>query len=180
MIERVPNSIIRRFLLVVLSAYKQLHYQNMDILCDVDTGNFDAAFDIIRPVIQGLGDVEASEQRGVMEETLSKTMDFIGSVLTTSTEDVATAKSDGHIPAHLWDRNGEVMGPDQIAKIVSDTGADETTERALRSINARKPLQLYDPAGNFEQEQVLGMVADLQRGSVGLRTVVPNLVPASK
>ncbi|EPQ52656.1 FAD/NAD P-binding domain-containing protein, partial [Gloeophyllum trabeum ATCC 11539] len=60
-----------RFLLVVLSAYKQLRYQDMDVLCDVDTGNFNAAFDILRPVIQGTGDVAASQTRAATEETLS-------------------------------------------------------------------------------------------------------------
>jgi flavine halogenase len=150
----------------------------MDILCDVNSGDFDAAFSLLRPVIQGLGDIEASHSREVTEETLSKTMDFITSVLTTSSADIASAKVDGHVPAHLFEHDGRVLGPDEIAKLVSDTGADEKTERALRSINARKPLQLYDPATNFEHEQVFGMVAHLQKGNVGLRAIDPILVPA--
>ncbi|TFK49585.1 FAD/NAD-P-binding domain-containing protein [Heliocybe sulcata] len=160
-----------RFLLVVLSTYKQLHYQDMDVLCDVNTGDFDAAFEILRPVIQGTGDVEASQSRAATEKVLEKTMDFIASVLTTSTSEITSAKQSGYIPAPLLERDGDMLGPDQIAKIVSDTGADETTEKALRSINARKPLQLYDPSTNFEKEEVLGMVADLQRGHIGLRIV---------
>lgn len=151
----------------------------MDVLSDVNSGDFNAAFDLLRPVIQGLGDVDASHSRAATESMLSQTMDFIASVLTTSTDDIASAKESGYVPAHLFERYGNMLGPDQIAKLVSDTGADEKTERALRSINARKPLQLYDPVTNFEQEQVLGMVADLQRGSVGLRTVHPSGVPVS-
>ncbi|KAF9263046.1 FAD/NAD(P)-binding domain-containing protein [Marasmius fiardii PR-910] len=162
-----------RFLLVVLSAYKQLRNQDMDVLCDVDTGNFDTAFDILRPVIQGMGDIEASRARAATEEELGKTMDFIGSVLTTSTAEINAAREDGYVPAHLLEREGALLGPNEIAKLVSDTGADETTEKALRSLNARKALRLYDPCSNFEQEQVLGMVAALQRGSVGLRIIDP-------
>ncbi|KAF9456679.1 hypothetical protein BDZ94DRAFT_330307 [Collybia nuda] len=172
-----------RFLLVVLSAYKQLRYQNMDILSDVESRDFDAAFELLRPVIQGLGDIDASHSRAVTEETLGKTMDFITSVLITSSSDVEFAKSSGHIPTHLFERDGNLLGPDQIAKMVSDTGADEKTERALRSVNAHKALQFYDPSSNFEQESVLGMVADLKRGNVGLRlstvktdVVIPNSV----
>jgi hypothetical protein len=160
-----------RFLFVVLSAYKQLHYQDMDVLSDVKSGNFDAAFDLIRPVIQGTGDFEASRERQVTEKNLEKTMDFIASVLTTSSAEMETARTSGHIPAHLMERDGAVLGPDQIAKLISDTGADERTEAALLSVNARKPLQLYDPAQNFEREEVHGMVATLGRGNFGLRTV---------
>ncbi|KAH8100411.1 FAD/NAD(P)-binding domain-containing protein [Cristinia sonorae] len=160
-----------RFLLVVLAAYKQLHYQDMDVLSDVDTNSFDAAFDLLRPVIQGTGDVDSAHSREVTENELAKTMDFIASVLTTSSAEIAAAKASGKVPEHLFDREGAVLGPAEIARIVKDTGADEVTERALRSINARKPLQLYDPSANFEQEQVLGMVADLRHGQIGLRDV---------
>lgn len=155
----------------MLSAYKQLKYQHLDVLCDVNSGDFNAAFELLRPVIQGTGDIEASHSRVLTEETLSRTMDFVGSVLTTSTADINFAKESGHVPGHLFDRDGTMLGPDQIAALVSDTGADEKTESALRSINARKPLHLYDPIVNFEREQVFGMVADLQRGSMGLRSI---------
>ncbi|KXN87001.1 Tryptophan 2-halogenase [Leucoagaricus sp. SymC.cos] len=168
-----------RFLLVVLSAYKQLRHQDADVLSDVASGDFDTAFDIMRPVIQGLGDVEASHDRTLTEEALEKTMDFVASVLTTPFDEVASARESGYVPAHLFDRNGDLLGPEQIAKLVTDTGADEKTERALRSINARKTLKLYDPKSNFENEEVLGMVAHLQRGSFGLRTVDLKPVVAS-
>lgn len=162
-----------RFLLVVLSAYKQLHQQQKDVLCDVKSGDFKAAFDILLPVIQGLGDVDASHSQEVTEDLLQKTMDFVATVLTTSTSEVASAKESGYLPTELFERDGAVLGPDQIAKLVSQTGANVTAEKALRSINARKPLQLYDPRANFEQEEVNGIVADLQKGSVGLRIVDP-------
>ncbi|KAA1472988.1 FAD/NAD(P)-binding domain-containing protein, partial [Dentipellis sp. KUC8613] len=46
-----------RFLIVVLSAYKQIRAQNMDVLSDVGEDNFDKAFAFIRPVIQGNADL---------------------------------------------------------------------------------------------------------------------------
>jgi flavine halogenase len=38
-----------RFLVVVLSAYKQMRSQENSVLSDFDEDNFDRAFDIIRP-----------------------------------------------------------------------------------------------------------------------------------
>jgi flavine halogenase len=38
-----------RFLIVVLSAYKQMRAQSIPILHDVNEADFDRAFDLIRP-----------------------------------------------------------------------------------------------------------------------------------
>jgi hypothetical protein len=38
-----------RFLIVVLSAYKQIRAQSKDVLCDVGEDNFNRAFDFLRP-----------------------------------------------------------------------------------------------------------------------------------
>ena len=40
---------LHRFLLVVLSAYKQIRSQDIAILSDINEDNFDRAFDILRP-----------------------------------------------------------------------------------------------------------------------------------
>lgn len=40
-----------RFLIVVLSAYKQMRAQSKDVLCDVGEDNFDKAFYFLRPGI---------------------------------------------------------------------------------------------------------------------------------
>ena len=38
-----------RFLIVVLSAYKQMRAQSKDVLCDIGEDNFDKAFSFLRP-----------------------------------------------------------------------------------------------------------------------------------
>lgn len=43
-----------RFLLVVLSAYKQMHNQSVPVLSDVQEDNFDKAFRLFRPGMCGL------------------------------------------------------------------------------------------------------------------------------
>ncbi|KAG5726015.1 hypothetical protein E4T56_gene1652, partial [Termitomyces sp. T112] len=47
-----------RFLIVVLSVYRQIQAQKEDILSDVDEDNFDRAFRLLRPVIQGAADID--------------------------------------------------------------------------------------------------------------------------
>ena len=45
----VPPEPSSRFLVVVLSAYKQMRAQEQPVLSDFDEDNFDKAFEIIRP-----------------------------------------------------------------------------------------------------------------------------------
>ena len=42
-------TIQRRFLIVVLSAYKQMKAQRENVLSDIDEDNFDRAFKLLRP-----------------------------------------------------------------------------------------------------------------------------------
>lgn len=61
-----------RFLLVVLSAYKQMMHQDEPVLSDYNEDNFDRAFSFFRPVIQGT--VDTSEK--LTQAEFSKTLDF--------------------------------------------------------------------------------------------------------
>ncbi|KAI9511636.1 hypothetical protein F5148DRAFT_262128 [Russula earlei] len=54
--QRVGVSYIR-FLVVVLSAYKQMRAQSKDILCNIGEDNFDNAISFLRPVIHGNADL---------------------------------------------------------------------------------------------------------------------------
>jgi len=52
-----------------------------DVLNDVDEKNFDRAFNLIRPVIQGTGDIgvnkDATTNKELSEQELRDTMDFV-------------------------------------------------------------------------------------------------------
>lgn len=61
-----------RFLIVVLSAYKQIRSQVNNILSDIDEDNYDRAFDFFRPVIQGTADVG----KKLTEDELQKTIEY--------------------------------------------------------------------------------------------------------
>ncbi|KAI0674899.1 FAD/NAD-P-binding domain-containing protein [Trametes maxima] len=61
-----------RFLIVVLSAYKQIRAQSEGVLADIEEDNFDKAFSFLRPVIQGGADMGAR----LSENEVQRALDF--------------------------------------------------------------------------------------------------------
>ncbi|KAF8067711.1 hypothetical protein FPV67DRAFT_1764766 [Lyophyllum atratum] len=65
-----------RFLLIVLSAYKQMRALDQPVLSDINEENFDRAFNFFRPIIQGLADVTMQSSKELTEAELANTLDF--------------------------------------------------------------------------------------------------------
>ncbi|KAK7691668.1 hypothetical protein QCA50_005067 [Cerrena zonata] len=61
-----------RFLVVVLSAYKQIRSQSVSVLADIKDENFDKAFAFLRPVIQGGAEMGAK----LSEDEVQRALDF--------------------------------------------------------------------------------------------------------
>ncbi|KAI0332267.1 FAD/NAD-P-binding domain-containing protein [Cubamyces sp. BRFM 1775] len=61
-----------RFLIVVLSAYRQIRAQSEGVLADIEESNFDRAFTFLRPVIQGGADMGAR----LSEDEVQRALDF--------------------------------------------------------------------------------------------------------
>ncbi|CAL1711240.1 unnamed protein product [Somion occarium] len=61
-----------RFLVVVLSAYKQIRAQSSNVLADIGHRNFDRAFAFLRPVIQGGAEMGAK----LSEDEVQRALDF--------------------------------------------------------------------------------------------------------
>ncbi|CAG8979384.1 hypothetical protein HYALB_00010270 [Hymenoscyphus albidus] len=62
-----------RFLIVVLSAYKQMRNQGQSVLADYGEDDFDRAFSFFRPVIQGTTDATSK----ITQAEFSKTIEFL-------------------------------------------------------------------------------------------------------
>ncbi|TFY67299.1 hypothetical protein EVG20_g3988 [Dentipellis fragilis] len=77
-----------RFLVVVLSAYRQMRAQDFDVLCDVGEDNFDKAFQRIRPLIQGNADLGPR----LSETEVQKALDFCNDMFSTAPEQHAAVK----------------------------------------------------------------------------------------
>jgi len=150
-----------RFLLVVMSAYKQIRNQSTAILADVDEVNFDRAFDILRPVIQGTADVG----KKLTEDELEKTMDFCKDVFAPTDPEMIEAVG-ARLRPELLAANAPIMSNEQIQ---DEAQGDEEIEIVLHRVNARKPVnQLYQGPANLQAGDVGGFIAHLQHGELGL------------
>ncbi|KAI9046065.1 NAD(P)/FAD-dependent oxidoreductase [Aspergillus affinis] len=73
-----------RFLLVVLSAYRQMWRQDASVWSEIATDNFDKAFDCVQPIIQGAADADPV----VTSERVSRALDFCSHAVNTAQPDV--------------------------------------------------------------------------------------------
>ncbi|KAF9451401.1 FAD/NAD(P)-binding domain-containing protein [Macrolepiota fuliginosa MF-IS2] len=150
-----------RFLLVVMSAYKQIRNQSTAVLADVDEVNFDRAFDILRPVIQGTADVG----KKLTEDELERTMDFCKDVFAPTDPEMIEAVG-ARLRPELLAPNAPIMSNEQIQ---DEAQGDEEIEIVLHRVNARKPVnQLYQGPANLQAGDVGGFIAHLQHGELGL------------
>lgn len=76
-----------RFLIVVLSAYKQMRAQSKNVLCDIGEDNFDKAFSFLRPVIQGNADLGPR----LSEVEVQNALDFCAGLFTPANTEVVNA-----------------------------------------------------------------------------------------
>ncbi|PSR83576.1 hypothetical protein BD289DRAFT_410629 [Coniella lustricola] len=147
-----------RFLLVVLSAYRQIRSQEEAVLSDMDSDNFDSAFAMFRPIIQGTADTVGSKR--LTKEELTKTLEFCANAF----EPVAK-ESDRAVA---------------VEKIKSDASGNsyqadlsDEQKKAVDHIRARSLMRTEDTINidSFGADDISGYVPVLVRGSLGLRKV---------
>ncbi|KAK5991522.1 Flavin-dependent halogenase ascD [Cladobotryum mycophilum] len=143
-----------RFLLVVLSAYRQIRSQNEPVLSDFDEDNFDRAFAFFRPVIQGTADAANSK---LTQSELNQTLEFCANAFE---------------PVKAEDRD---VAMEKIAATVDVTAyhADLSPEQrhAVNHIRARQMMRTEDTMHleNFTTDVIDGLVPHLERGALGLK-----------
>ncbi|KAG2036807.1 putative halogenase [Suillus americanus] len=151
-----------RFLIVVLGTYKQIRNQSVPVMSDVNEDNFDRAFDLIRPVIQGTADVGKT----LTEDELQKTMDFCRHLFAPTDPEMHSAVKARQGVVLIY---GPVMTECEVDRLLGDV--DEEAKIILKEINARKPIHtMYNPTENFGVEEHFGFKAILERGKLGLIT----------
>ncbi|KAF8736524.1 hypothetical protein AX14_014424 [Amanita brunnescens Koide BX004] len=182
--RRVATS-YTRFQVVVLSAYKQIRAQNINVLSDISEDNYDRAFAFLRPVIQGASDMGTR----LSESELQKSLDFCLNLFNpTSPEQHERLSRSGRIGKELLDVTAPVMNPVMLESALrvgqkssntcyvepEDSELSSDSERAseirmiLRKINARRVVQSEYVVNNFELEPFDGYVARLETGKLGL------------
>ncbi|KAL0568624.1 hypothetical protein V5O48_013360 [Marasmius crinis-equi] len=154
-----------RFQLVVLSAYKQLRSQHLDILSDVNEDNFDRAFAFIRPVIQGNADMGVR----LYERELKDCLDFCSKVFNaTSPEDHDRLRKNKGVRPEILDLTSPVVA--NMTVIGTDPELIKTKDM-LEKINSRRVLQSEYTTSSFESEVLEGYRVRLEKGSLGLANV---------
>ncbi|KAJ6549698.1 FAD/NAD-P-binding domain-containing protein [Mycena capillaripes] len=134
-----------RFLMVVLSVYKQIHQQESPVMSDIDEDNFDRAFDFIKPVIQGTADTEK-----MTESVLQSTLDFCANIVAPS----------------LMSIDEPVLDPQALTTII---GVDEEAKDVMQEIDSGKVInKIYNWVEHFG-DNVNGFSVVLKRGSLGLQ-----------
>jgi len=151
-----------RFLLVVLGTYKQIRNQSIDVMSDINEDNFDRAFDMIRPVIQGTADVGKT----LTDDELDKTMDFCRYLFAPTDPEMYECVL-ARVPRELADPHGPILLDADLDKILDPD--DDEARFVIGEINARKQIHtMYNPIQNFSAEDHFGFKAVLQRGKLGL------------
>ncbi|KAF8070432.1 FAD binding domain-containing protein [Lyophyllum atratum] len=194
--RRVSTS-YTRFQVVVLSAYKQIRAQSIDILSDINEDNYDRAFSFLRPVIQGASDMG----KRLSETELQKSLDFCVNLFNpTSPEqherisrsfvgrqdlfDVTAPFTDPTMlesALNIGVRNAHI-GPESSIdcdsdgeQSFSDSEKASETRMVLDKINARRVVHAEYAVNNMESEPLGGYVMRLEKGRLGLSKSVQKL-----
>ncbi|KAL4781316.1 FAD/NAD(P)-binding domain-containing protein [Aspergillus varians] len=144
-----------RFLLVVMTALKQIRNQTEPVLSDFDEDGFDTAFGFFRPIIQGTVDADVSNR--LTQSEVSKTVDFCLNAFKP-----VDAEKRQRVLAKM--KSG-------AAGVKADLeGLSEDELRILHSIRARQMLRTEDTLNldNFSRDVIDGMVPRLKQGSLTL------------
>ncbi|KAG6856196.1 hypothetical protein H0H87_006736 [Tephrocybe sp. NHM501043] len=148
-----------RFLVVVLGIYKQIRAQDDDVLSDVNEDNFDKAFHLLRPVIQGGADVDPKLTKEELEETLHFCKNIVAPTSTQMHREVTERMPKLTAP------DGPILRTSTVAAIV---GGDEDAKNVIMEVNARKAIHIMYGQGHFGSEIFGGYYVNLEHGKLGL------------
>ncbi|KAG6867584.1 hypothetical protein C0993_000873 [Termitomyces sp. T159_Od127] len=149
-----------RFLIAVLGVYKQIRAQKEDILTEMDEDNFDRAFRLLRPILQGAADIDPRLTHRELEGAVNFCKNIPAPTQSPMSKEVAERipdikKPDGPIPCHP-----------PVSAIVGD---DENAKRVLLDITATRMLHVMQGLAHFRSEIFHGYYVNFVRGELGMR-----------
>lgn len=155
-----------RFLMVVLSAYKQIRSQEQPVLADFNEDNFDRAFSFFRPIIQGAADVDMGERQHLSQTDLEKTLEFCAHAFEPTQPEERDA-----VLARLQAKEKAAEAQAVKAAVPQfDANLSEEETKVLNQINARKMMHTEDTisVGSFQTDVINGRLPKLERGKLTL------------
>ncbi|KAL5483577.1 hypothetical protein ACEPAI_8809 [Sanghuangporus weigelae] len=179
-----------RFLMVVLSAYRQIRKQQEPVLADFGEDNFDRAFAHFRPIIQGTADVGNDR---LSQDELNKTLDFCAhafeptlpadrqsvldkvnnnsnlSLSSTAGPDSSASEKPACATGHTSASTSTLKNA-HAPKDGFDTALTDEEHRVLAHIRARRMMRTEDTMNiaSFSTDVIDGLGARLERGRLGL------------
>ncbi|KAH8693296.1 hypothetical protein BGW36DRAFT_347758 [Talaromyces proteolyticus] len=151
-----------RFLLVVMTALRQIRKGDEPVLTDFDEDGFDRAFGFFRPIIQGLADADVGGK--LTQGLISKSVEFCFHAF----QEISP------------EARQEVLDKLESVKADPDAETKEDLEKlnedelaTLRTIRARQMLRTEDSMNieNFSNDVIDGFAPRLIHGKLGLNKV---------
>ncbi|KAI1760235.1 FAD/NAD(P)-binding domain-containing protein [Hypoxylon sp. FL1150] len=158
-----------RFLLVILSATKQIRYQNAPVIHDFDEETFERAFKLFLPIIQGT--VDADTKGKLTQNDVSKVVEF--SINAYADIPVEQKASLVQKLKNLMVGDDDKKNGLAIKKIKASLTAEES--RVLDILRSQRMLRHEDAVfiHNFKLDCIDGMAPNLERGKLGLVKATP-------
>ncbi|KAJ5715234.1 uncharacterized protein N7483_012415 [Penicillium malachiteum] len=154
-----------RFLLVVMTALKQIRKGEEPVLSDFDEDGFDRAFSFFKPIIQGHADADVSGR--LTQDLVSKSVDFCFNAFVEVSPEARQAVLD-KLERVKSDHNIETK--EDLEKLT------EGELSTLRTIRARQMMRSEDAMNinTFATDIIEGFVPRLVTGHLGLDKVTAN------
>ncbi|CCM02243.1 uncharacterized protein FIBRA_04324 [Fibroporia radiculosa] len=151
-----------RFLMVVLSAYRQMHHEGVRaVVTDIDDKTFEQAFEFFRPVYIGETDTEAK----LSERTMETLIEFTRSLFIPTTHEQEQYVFETVSP-ELLSVSGPLIGSEELEKVLDTDHGD--AKAVLKKLNALKIERADTSPDSFTWDAVNGYVVQLERGKLGL------------
>ncbi|KAF7348035.1 FAD/NAD(P)-binding domain-containing protein [Mycena sanguinolenta] len=154
-----------RFLFVVLGAYQQMHLQMHPILSDINAKNFDEAFKMFCPVIYGLAD----SSKGLTDSKVQDMMDTFQNYFDPYVDEEHVMAVRRRYGTEVIRLESPVLEREKIMSLVKD---DNDGERVLKKIDAARVFTDDIEVTRMGRHPLLGYVANIEKGQLGLRKFV--------
>jgi flavin-dependent dehydrogenase len=142
-----------RFLLLVLTSYKQMRNQKLDVLSGVDEDNFDRAFDLIRPIIQGTHDVN----RKITETEVEEVMEFLNPI---AAAPINPLFEEDHFTGQAK------LTQQKLEELMEDEAIKKHAKENEKGWNVIQPT--LNAAHDFGSENLHGYTILMQRGKLSM------------
>ncbi|KAI0090520.1 hypothetical protein BDY19DRAFT_991965 [Irpex rosettiformis] len=150
-----------RFLVVVLSAYKQIRSQSENILADIDEDNFDKAFEFFRPVIQGGADMGKT----LSEDEVQRALDFCINIFSPTTPEQHESVQRKILESQWWvpDEHDENKGDDKDGEHKDeDKGKDEDSTHCQSTESKSHPAHDADASFSAAAKTAASRLMDVR------------------